>query len=330
MAFLEIRNLSIKVIHNYTKIRICKNLDISLDEGEISSLIGPSHSGKTAIIRAIIGMHGNDMRVKFDHFSIDDINITNYTTKERRKLLSKYISLIFQKGRESLSPRKTILKQMQEAISYKSFSEPWYKIFNWKKNFASTLLHKVGIKEPKNIFNCYPNELSEVLCQKIVIAMALASKPKIIIADDPIDSMTPFTQLQILHLLDSLNKNNQVTILYIANKINSIANFVDYINIYYCGNIVESGPRQSIINTPHHPYTESLLDITKSINDKDNKSELGDLKGFYPNLTQIPNGCTLGPRCPYADRECNKAPPTTRYKNVSFKCHFPRNMDKGE
>lgn len=329
MSLLDIRNLSITITTDHGTIEICKNLDITLNEGEIYGLIGSSSSGKSIIAKAIIGMYGNNMKVKADRFVFLDKDITNLSIHEKRKFIGSYVSIILENAKSSLNPNKTIGSQMCESIPSSSFHDKWYKWPFWRKRLVNMLLHKVGIKNTKKLLNSYPHELSEILCQKVIIATALGRKPKLLIADDPTRSMTSISQVQILHLIDSFNKNNQATILYIANDLGSVANIMDKIMMFYCGHIVEYGPTESIIKYPHHPFTKSMLDAIPNYTKESHfKAPIDVLKGNVPEFNNMPIGCKLGPRCPYADSECNKFPPITKSKNRFYCCHFPLNKDQ--
>ncbi len=329
MALLEIENLSVELLTNKGWIAICKALDLVINEGEICGMIGSTGSGKSLIAKAIMGMHANDLRVHADRFKINDVEISHLSLHERRKIIGQNIAMIFQEARSSLDPSKTIEEQMCVALPDSACpSKAWYKRFFWRKQVANNLLHKVWIKDTQKILKSYPYQLSEVLCQKVIIAIALGRKPKLLIADDPISAMTSISQLQILRLISSFNQNNKGTVLYITNDLGPCANLMDKINILYSGQIVESGSTEQILNRPRHPFTESILYTIPDFNHNiKRKTYLKVLKGDAPEFYNMPIGCPLGTRCPYADRECNITPPLTKMKNGYYRCHFPRNTE---
>ncbi|MGN1394769.1 MAG: oligopeptide/dipeptide ABC transporter ATP-binding protein [Succinivibrionaceae bacterium] len=331
MSLLDIRNLSIKIKTGHGEITICDNLDILINEGIIYGLVGSSGAGKSLIAKAIIGMFGNNTIVTSDKFSFLDNDLTNMPIKKRRKFLSNYVSIISEHAKENLDPNKTIGSQMREAIPNNVFNEAWYKWPFWKYRFVNMLLHKVGIKDTRRLMHSYPNELSEILCQKVAIAIALGRKPKLLIADNPVSTMTSNSQIQILRFIDSFNKNNHGAVLYVANDFYPVANLMDKIMMLYCGRIVEYGSTEDIINHPHHPFTQSMLDAIPSLNKKIKFREpLKVLKGEPPVFGNLPIGCRLGLRCPYADRECNIEPKVTRTKKGFYCCHFPLNKDNND
>lgn len=328
MALLDIRNLQIDLrTPDRGWITICKNLDLSLNEGEICGLIGDSGSGKSIIARAIVGMYGSSYQVKFDRFRFDKIDLTFASVSQRRRLLGANIAFIFQEANASLDPNMTILEQMKEALPSSAFTEKWYRRLFWKKRTINSLLHKVGIKTPEKILKLYPYELSEVLCKKIVIAMALGRKPRLLIADEPISNMTTVSQLQILRLIASFNQNSHTTVLYICNDIIPVGNLLDRINVIYGGKIIESNVTNQILSAPHHPYTCSMLDTIACYLSQSKKTKLHVLGGEPPELGRLPKGCVLGPRCPYADKACIKEPPMLKCKGGTVLCRFPRNME---
>ncbi len=328
MALLDIRNLSIDYLTpDRGWINICKNLDFFINDGEICGLIGDSGSGKSMIAKALIGMYSNNFRVHFDRFKFNEIDLTHLNLLQRRKILSKQVAYIFQDAKQSLDPYLTIGAQMHDALPNSAFNDKWYKRFGWRRRTINNLLHKVGIKEPKKVIKKFPHELSEVLCKKIVIAMALGRKPKLLIADEPIANMTTISQLQILRLIASFNKNSHTTVLYICNDITQVGNLLNRINVVYAGSIIESNSTVQILSRPHHPYTISMIEIVASYLNQSKKTKFKFLPGDSPELGKLPIGCPLGPRCPFADRECNHTPPIIKYKGGTVACHFPQNME---
>ena len=326
---LDIRNLSIMLRMETEYLQVCKGVDLSINEGEICSLVGSSGSGKSIIIKAIMGMYGHDMKVTVDNFRFMNCDLTNVDVNTRRKILSREIAIIFQEARASLDPALPVGTQMKNSLSYRSFDDKWYRLPFWKNRTINNVLHKVGIKDTKIILRSLPHQLSEILCQKIIIAMALARKPKLLIADSPISGMTSSSQLQILKLFHSYAENQKGTLLYITNDLGPASNLMDTIKMLYCGKIVESGSQEQVINNPHHPFTQSMINAIPDFNRQQKiKTRFDVLGGDPPEFTRTPIGCPLGPRCPYADKECNSMPPITKVKNGYFRCYYPLNMEK--
>ena len=173
----------------------------------------------------------------------------------------------------------------------------------------------------------YPHELTEGEGQKVMIAIAVANQPRLLIADEPANSVESITRVQIFKLLSSMNQNQGTSILLASNDINSISEWCNSFIVLYCGQNAESGPKESILENPHHPYTQALLhsipDFTQPL---PFKGHLGTLKGTVPLLEQMPMGCRLGPRCPFAQKKCIVKPTALRIKQHEFFCHFPINL----
>ncbi|WP_016587251.1 oligopeptide/dipeptide ABC transporter ATP-binding protein, partial [Yersinia pestis] len=194
---------------------------------------------------------------------------------------------------------------------------------------AIELLHRVGIKDHKDIMHSYPYELTEGECQKVMIAIALANQPRLLIADEPTNAMEPTTQAQIFRLLARLNQNNNTTILLISHDLQMMSKWATRVNVLYCGQTVESAVCEDLLSTPHHPYTQALIrampDFGRSL---PHKSRLNTLPGAIPSLEHLPVGCRLGPRCPYAQKTCIETPRLRLVKNHAFACHFPLNLEE--
>lgn len=256
------------------------------------------------------------------------MNLLELSPRQRRRFLSTNIAMIFQEPVSCLDPSIPVGEQLMEVIPNRVFEGKWWQRPFWRKKQAKALLHRVGVKDHDKVMNAYPLELSDGICQKVMIAMAIAVKPKLLIADEPISSMEATTQAQILRLLDKINVVNNTTILLISNDFDAIANLADTISVMYCGQMVETGVREQILNTPHHPYTDALLNALPDYSqDLPHKSLLTTLPGSIPPLQHLPIGCRLGPRCPYAQKMCVRMPGVTQTKGHQFSCHFPLNME---
>ena len=332
MALLDIRNLSVDIETAQGTIRVIDKASLNIVAGSIHGLIGESGSGKTLIAKAILGLHNNNWTVTADRMYLDKTDLTKLSDKERRKILGKEISMIFQEASSYLDPSQTIRTQIKSVLPKKTWKFKLRRILGKVKriNIQSSrlqikeLLHKVGVQNDTEILNCYPHQLSEGICQKIMIAMAIANNPSLIIADEPTSSMESSTQSQIFRLLYKLNQLNNTTLLILSNNFANTSNLSDYMTLIYCGQTVETGSHKQLMNYAMHPYTQSMLKTIIN-NEKMNvhKSELYTLPGNIPSSNQLPIGCRLGPRCPRAQRTCVTNPPLTIKKGHGFRCHFP-------
>ena len=328
MVLLDIRNLRIDIKTPNGLIRIVDNVSFTLNEGEICGLVGESGSGKSLIAKVICNAFKDSWIVSADRFRFNDVELLKLTPTQRRQIVGKEISMVFQDPLTCLDPSQKIGKQLIQNIPGWTFKGHWWqRLFGWRKRRAIELLHRVGIKEHKDIMRSYPHELTEGEGQKVMIAIAVANQPRLLIADEPANSVESITRVQIFKLLSSMNQNQGTSILLASNDINSISEWCDAFVVLYCGQNSESGPREAILENPHHPYTQALLhsipDFTQPL---PFKSQLGTLKGSVPLLEEMPLGCRLGPRCPFAQKKCITKPTALRVKQHEFYCHFPINL----
>lgn len=328
MVLLDIRNLRIDIKTSNGLIRIVDNVSFTLNEGEICGLVGESGSGKSLIAKVICNAFKDSWIVTADRFRFNDVELLKLTPTQRRQIVGKEISMVFQDPLTCLDPSQKIGKQLIQNIPGWTFKGHWWqRLFGWRKRRAIELLHRVGIKEHKDIMRSYPHELTEGEGQKVMIAIAVANQPRLLIADEPANSVESITRVQIFKLLSSMNQNQGTSILLASNDINSISEWCDAFVVLYCGQNSESGPREAILESPHHPYTQALLhsipDFTQPL---PFKSQLGTLKGSVPLLEEMPLGCRLGPRCPFAQKKCITKPTALRVKQHEFYCHFPINL----
>ena len=329
MPLLDIRNLTIEIDTPQGRVKAVDKVSITLNEGEIRGLVGESGSGKSLVAKAIIGMQKENWLLTADRMRIGDIDLMSLTPRERRKVMSRDIAMIFQEPVSCLDPSLPIGEQLIEVIPSRVFDGKWWQRLYWRKAHAIGLLHRVGIKDHRKVMSAYPHELSAGVCQKVMIAMAIAIQPRLLVADEPISAMEATTQAQLLRLLDRMNQLHNTTILLISNDISTIANLTESITVMYCGQMVETGSREQILEEPHHPYTDALLNSIHDFSGRlPHKSRLNALPGVIPPLQHLPIGCRLGPRCPYAQRQCIQTPPQTRIKGHQYSCHFPLNIEE--
>lgn len=256
MALLDIRHLSIEIDTPKGRVKMVDNINLTVDEGEICGLVGESGSGKSLIAKVICGIVKDEWIVSADRFRFDDIELLKLTPNERRKLVGDHISMVFQDPLASLDPSQRIGKQLMQAINFKG---KWWQWFGWKKKKAIELLHRVGVRDHQDIMNSYPVDITEGEAQKVMIAMAVANQPRLLVADEPTNIMESTTQLQIYRLLSSMNQNLGTSILLVSNDMKSIQNWVDSYNVLYCGQTVEIADKESILESSYHPYTRVLL-----------------------------------------------------------------------
>ena len=329
MPLLDIRNLTIEIDTPQGMVKAVDRMSLTINESEIRGLVGESGSGKSLVAKAIAGVTKDNWRVSADRLRLGNIDLLTLSPRERRKIVGREIAMIFQEASSCLDPSEKVGEQLEEAIPSSSFSGKWWHRLRWRQKQAIALLHKVGIKDHKRVMNSYPYELTDGECQKVMIAMAIANRPRLLIADEPTNDLDPITQAQIFRLLSRMNQLSNTTILLVSHDLTMVTQWADRITVMYCGQSVESGSRKQLLESPHHPYTEALLrampDFSLNIA---HKSKLETLPGSIPPLQHLPIGCRLGPRCPHAQRKCVEVPKRQKIKNHKFSCHFPLNMEE--
>ncbi|WP_413111415.1 oligopeptide/dipeptide ABC transporter ATP-binding protein [Thaumasiovibrio sp. DFM-14] len=328
MPLLDIRHLTIEIDTPQGLVKAVDRVSLTIGEGEIRGLVGESGSGKSLVAKAIAGVTKDNWRVTADRLRLGNIDLLQLTPRERKKVIGKELAMIFQEPSSYLDPSERIVTQLEEAIPAGSHPGKWWQRFQWRKKQAIALMHKVGIKDHKRVLNSYPYELTDGECQKVMIAMAIANRPRLLIADEPTNDLDPITQAHIFRLLSRLNQLANTTILLISHDLTTVTQWADRITVMYCGQSVESGSRHQIIDTPRHPYTLALLQAMPDFNldHLPHKSRMHTLPGVIPPLQHLPIGCRLGPRCPNAQRKCVEVPKSRKIKNHKFSCHFPLNM----
>ncbi|SMY32649.1 putative D,D-dipeptide transport ATP-binding protein DdpD [Photobacterium malacitanum] len=327
MPLLDIRNLTIEIDTPQGMVKAVDRMSLTINESEIRGLVGESGSGKSLVAKAIAGVCKDNWRVNADRMRLGDVDLLALSPRQRRKIVSREIAMIFQEPSTCLDPSERIGEQLEEAIPSSSFNGHIWQRFHWRQKQAIALLHKVGIKEHKRVMRSYPYELTDGECQKVMIAMAIANQPRLLIADEPTNDLDPITQAQIFRLLSRMNQLGNTTILLVSHDLNTVTQWADRITVMYCGQSVESGTSKQLLELPHHPYTAALMRAMPDFSmDVSHKCKLETLPGSIPPLQHLPIGCRLGPRCPYAQRKCVEVPQRQKIKSHKFSCHFPLNM----
>ena len=323
MNLLDIRNLSIELLSPNNNILAVERVSLAMKEGEVRGLVGESGSGKSLLAQAIVGVLDDKWRVSADRFHWRGQELLHLPVEERKAIITKDVAMIFQEPMSCLDPTTPIGEQLEEAIDSDQLSGYFWQRRQQRKATATKLLHKVGIKQHTMCLKSYPHQLTEALCQRVMIAIALAGRPKLLIADEPTAAMEATNQGQIFRLLSSLNQLKNMSILLISHDLENITHWANTITVMYSGQFVEAGTVRQIFKHPYHPYTQALID--SSLNANSNlppKSRLTALPGSIPILQHLPIGCRLGPRCPRAQRNCVVAPKTKSYHGHQVSCHF--------
>lgn len=325
MLLLDIRNLTLELATPEGPIRAVDRINLTLREGEVRGLVGESGSGKSLIAKAIMGVLHQRWHMTADRFTWCGQDLSRLPYEQQRAIISRDIAMIYQEPSRSMDPTAPIGEQLMESIPDHLLTHLhwWQKAFH-RRSRAKALLHKVGIKDHQAVWHSYPYQLSEGICQKISIAMAIAKDPKLLIADEPTTALESTTQAQLFRLLASFNQLKGMSILLISHELETVARITDSISVLYCGQLVEAGETTALLKRPRHPYTDALIKSVPEFQPElQFKQALYALPGSIPTLQHLPIGCRLGPRCPNARRECVKTPLLERQQNHYFSCHFP-------
>ena len=277
--------------HTLTAIR---GASIDLYDGETLAIVGESGSGKSVFTKSFIGMLDTNGWVEQGEMLLDGVNIAKYKTeKEWLKVRGKKIAMVFQDPMTSLNPVKTIGEQIREVISYQFGTDKARA-----KKEAIELLRQVGINDPEQRYKQYPHEFSGGMRQRVVIATAIACRPKILICDQPTTALDVTVQAQILDLIKRLQKEMDMSVIYITHDLGVVANVADRVAVMYAGQIVEHGLANEIFKDARHPYTKALLMSLPQLGVKGH--ELHSIKGTPPNLYKEIKGDAFAPRNPDA------------------------------
>ncbi len=323
MNLLDVRNLSIKLISKITPILAVDRVSLTIKEGEVRGLVGESGSGKSLLAQAIIGVLDERWQVSADRFHWRGKDLMALSNEERKVTIAKDVAMIFQEPMACLDPTTTISEQLEEAVDKEQLTGYFWQKRKQRKLAAIKLLHKVGIKHHEACINSYPHQLTEALCQRVMIAMALARRPLLLIADEPTAAMESSNKGQIFRLLASLNQLKNMSILLISHDIENVTHWTNTITVMYSGQFVEAGTTETIFNQPFHPYTRALVDSSPKANFQiPTKSRLMTLPGSIPILQHLPIGCRLGPRCPRAQQACVQAPKVKNHHGHQVSCHY--------
>lgn len=330
MLLLDIKNLTIERHTSDGMIKALDKVNLQIKQGELHALVGEAGSGKSLIVKAIVGALGDEWNVIADRMQWKNQDLLSLTPTQRRAITRRDIAVIFQDPLVCFDPRMTIEKQLKEIIPNNAVSHlSLLKRNAAKKRLVRRQLHQVGIIEHDFCLKRYPHQLTDDIAQKVMIAMALLSNPTLLIADDPTMGMETTFKSQILKLFIKLNKTKSLAIVLVSHDLIAITNMADTMTVLYSGQTVESGRTVSIKKRPLHPYTQALLANAPSFRkDLPRKSMLPSMKGSIPTLQHLPIGCRFGPRCERARKECVKSPSVRKIHEHSYSCHFPLHMEK--
>lgn len=311
---LQIKDLKIDFSTYAGTVNAVRGVSYDVYKGETLAIVGESGSGKSVTNQAIMKLLPQPPAI-YSHGEIlfDGKNLLDQSEKQMEKIRGNDISMIFQDPMTSLNPTMKIGKQITEVIlKHQKVSK------SDARNRALELMQMVGIPMPEQRLNQYPHEFSGGMRQRVVIAIALAANPKLLIADEPTTALDVTIQAQILDVMKEIQKNSQTSIIFITHDLGVVANVADRVAVMYAGEIVEIGTVDDIFYNPQHPYTWGLLGSMPDLNEeKDQK--LRTIEGSPPDLTRPPKGDAFAPRNPYAMKiDYEQNPPMFQVSETHF------------
>lgn len=303
---LEIKNLKVVFPNERGFIRAVEGVDLAIERGKCVALVGESGCGKSVTSLASMKLLDTTMAaIRVDKMELDGMDIRSLSDKEMQEYRGKKISMVFQDALSALNPVMTIGKQLDEIfIRHLKISK------KEAKKHSVQALKLVGVPDPERRYKAYPHELSGGMRQRVLIAMAFACNPDLIIADEPTTALDVTIQAQVLDVLSNLQKSHQTGLLLITHDLSVVVHMADEIYVMYSGKIVERATTRQLFQQPMHPYTQGLIASVAKMDDE--KGEFIQIPDALPNPMNKPKGCYFHPRCAYASEKCKQCMPSLR------------------
>ena len=317
---LDIKNLKVAFASQRGVIRAVEGVDLSVEKGECHALVGESGCGKSVTSLAVMKLlDPTAALVRADRHILCGVDVSDYGEKQMELIRGKKASMIFQDALSALNPVMTVGRQIDEIL---------IKHLKLKKKESKErsieALASVGIPDPVARYRSFPHELSGGMRQRVLIAMAFACEPELIIADEPTTALDVTIQAQILALLKEMQEKHNTALLLISHDLSVVSHMADRISVMYSGKIVESADARDLIHTPSHPYTKGLMSAVVRIDDT--KGKFTQIPGTLPDPANKPNGCYFFPRCNAACEKCAGIMPSLKEERPG---HFVRCLAAG-
>ena len=319
MPLLDIKNLRTTFSTQVGQVRAVRGLNLTVDYGESVGIVGESGSGKSVSMLSVMGLLPVNAHVNADSIMFDGRELMTMDEREKRKMHGSEIGMVFQDPMTSLNPLHTIGMQLMEPIKLHMGLNKAQA-----RERALEMLKLVNIPSPESRLKQYPHEFSGGMRQRVMIAIALACNPKLIIADEPTTALDVTIQAQILELMQGLKNQLNTSIIMITHDLGVIASMCSRIGVMYGGCVAETGTTREIFYSPKHPYTWGLLRSIPKAQMDGTHSKLLPIPGTPPDMLRPPKGCPFAPRCPYAMQVCREymAPETVLSDTHRVSCHL--------
>ena len=325
MPLLEIRNLTVEFPTAAGTFRAVDGVDVTIDERELLGMVGESGSGKSMTMLALMGLVPPPGNVTADRIDFDGKSLLGMTRRQRRQFTGKDVAMIFQEPMTSLNPCFTVGFQIMEALKVHVGGNRAER-----RRQTIELLDRVGIPAPENRLTAFPHQLSGGMSQRVMIAMGISCKPRLLLADEPSTALDVTIQAQILDLLVELQRDQGMALMLVTHDMGVVAETAERVVVMYAGQVVEQRAVGPLFGTPMHPYTAALLD---SLPERSSGGDrLPTLPGVVPGAYDRPRGCLFNPRCRFAAERCQAEQPALRadpFGDVHgmVRCHTPVGAD---
>ncbi|MCU5779038.1 ABC transporter ATP-binding protein [Erwiniaceae bacterium BAC15a-03b] len=308
---LTVEHLQVKFATGQGVVSPVRDLSFSVNRHEIVGIIGESGCGKSVTVQALMGLLPSQTSAVSGELTLDGVRLDQLSPRQQRQRCGSEMAMIFQDPLSSLNPVFTVGDQIDESLKLHTSLKR-----NARRSRILALLTEVGIDDAPRCAAAYPHEISGGMRQRVMIAIAIASQPALLIADEPTTALDVTIQAQILSLLQTINQQNGMGILLITHDLSVVAQLCQRVLVMYYGEVVEQADVISLFNRPLHPYTQALMAARPGLQGEP-KSRLREISGTVPDLHAPPGGCSFAPRCPQAEARCHQQSPLLRSLPVS-------------
>lgn len=326
-ALIEIRNLVVEFQTARGLFRAVDGLDLTIEPGEVLGIVGESGSGKSVSMLALMGLIAWPGRVTADRMTFEGRDLLAMTSAQRRRIIGKDIAMVFQEPITSLNPSFTVGFQIMETLKVHEGGSRADR-----RRRTVELLGQVGIPAPESRLKAFPHQLSGGMNQRVMIAMAIACNPRLLLADEPTTALDVTIQAQILDLLVELQKERGMAMMLVTHNMGVVAETAERVVVMYAGQVMEQRSVETLFDHPRHPYTAALLSALPERSP--DTARLPTIPGVVPGAYDRPSGCLFSPRCAYARDHCHAVrphlePDVTDAHPGRVRCHYPLGREGG-
>ena len=317
MALVDIEDLHVEFPSHAGVMRAVEGVSLAVDEGEVLGIVGESGSGKSVSMLALMGLVAAPGRVRAGRLAFAGRDLLRASERERRAIVGKDVAMIFQEPTTSLNPCFTIGFQLTESLRQHLGMDA-----RAARNRAVELLEQVGIPAAASRLKDFPHQMSGGMNQRVMIAMAIACDPRLLIADEPTTALDVTIQAQILDLLRDLQRTRGMSLVLVTHNMGVVAEMARRVAVMYAGQVLEEAPAETLFARPRHPYTAALLAAMPERST--GRSRLATIPGVVPGLHDRPDGCLFAPRCAFATKRClAERPDLEGAAGDRVRCHYP-------